>query len=151
MFCPPTKLQSRAYATAAGFLVIVETLEGPDSGQECALNLLQETLQEGEYDLTGELVRFLVRSARDMRANAEDQGGEAGGGSWFGMIFGSLTPLSSASQREGLLSKAVHKFLSAHAAALIASRRLQGLATFVHKSGFDVVPLLREEKHGVCR
>ena len=31
LFCPPTKLQSRAYATAAGFLVIVETLEGPDS------------------------------------------------------------------------------------------------------------------------
>ena len=50
-----------------------------------------------------------------------------------------LTPLSSASQREGLLSKAVHKFLLPMPPRH-RSRRLQDLATFVHKSGFDVVP-----------
>ena len=45
----------------------------------------------------------------------------------------------------------MHKFLSTHAAALIASRRMQDLATFIHKSGFDIVPLLREERSGVAR
>jgi len=142
-------LEYRSYSTAAGFLVIVETIEGPDLGQECALNLLQETLQEGEYDLTGELVRFLVRSARDMMSNAQQE--KENEGSWFGQIFGSFTPLSSTNERERLLKAAVHKFLSTHAAALIASRRLQDLATFIHKSGFDIVPLLMEEKNGVAK
>ena len=142
-------LQLRSYNTAAGFLVIVETIEGPDLGQECALNLLQETLQEGEYDLTGELVRFLVRSARDMLSNAQRE--KETGATWFGQIFGGFSSLSSPSERERLLKAAVHKYLSAHAAALIASRRLQDLATFIHKSGFDIVPLLREEKNGVAQ
>ena len=142
-------LQCRSYNTAAGFLVIVETIEGPDLGQECALNLLQETLQEGEYDLTGELVRFLVRSARDMLSNAQQD--TPSNKSWFGQFFDTFSSLSSPNQRERLLKAAVHKFLSTHAAALIASRRMQDLATFIHKSGFDIVPLLREERSGVAR
>jgi WD40 repeat protein len=142
-------LRCRSYGTAAGFLVIVETLEGPDLGQECALNLLQETLQEGEYDLTGELVRFLVRSARDMLSNAQESTQQTS--SWYGQWFGSFSPITAPSERERLLKLAVHKFLSTHAAALIASRRMQDLAAFIHKSGFDIVPLLREERQGVAK
>ena len=139
-------MQMKSYQTAAGFLVIIETVENPALSQECALDLLQETLQIGEYDLTGELVRFLLRSAKDMPSASQAWKGQSAG------FFSYFTAAPQPSQaREDILKDGIQQFLSAHAAALVAGKKLLDLSVFMRKSGFDIVPLLREERYGVAK
>jgi hypothetical protein len=58
--------QRRWYRTAACYILVIAKLEGVAVSQYCALRLLQATLDESLYDLAGELVRFLLRSGRDI-------------------------------------------------------------------------------------
>ena len=158
----PTSLFEEAmnnwsFKTASCFLVVVETIEGADIGQDCALRLLQKVLQVGHYHLTGELVRFLVRSARDMKyspAHWEEAAQEDAQGGIFWYFFGygaTQTRKDPGQTREEVLKFAVHKLLSTHAAALLASKELTALASFMRNSGFDVIPLLASENQKLAR
>ncbi|KAF3524818.1 hypothetical protein F2Q69_00049653 [Brassica cretica] len=46
--------------------LVIAKLEGPAVSQYCTLRILPATLDESLYDLAGELVRFLLRSGREI-------------------------------------------------------------------------------------
>ena len=136
-------VRTGAYRTACCYLVVVETLEGADSGQDCALHLLQEALTVGQYGVTGDLVRFLVRSARDMQYTLEQMATSQP----LSKIWQGLTKLGLTSQearREEVLKAAVHKLLTHHSSLLLKKHDFRSLASFLRNTGFDIIPHLKE-------
>lgn len=144
----PSKLleaaaRTGAYKTACCYLVVVETLEGADAGQDCALHLLQEVLGVRQYGVTGDLVRFLVRSARDMQYSLDQTAtSQPLSKIWQGLTKLGLT--SQESRREEVLKATVHKILSHHTSLLLKQHDYRSLASFLRNTGFDIIPLLRE-------
>ena len=136
-------VRTGAYRTACCYLVVVETLEGADAGQDCALHLLQEALAVGQYGVTGDLVRFLVRSARDMQYTLEQMAtSQPLSKIWQGLTNLGLT--SQEARREEVLKAAVHKLLTHHSSLLLKKHDFRSLASFLRNTGFDIIPHLRE-------
>eukprot|EP00958_Prasinococcus_capsulatus_P019889 scaffold2529_cov363-Prasinococcus_capsulatus_cf.AAC.3 len=57
--------ERQQYRSAACYILVIEKLDGAGIGQQHTVRLLDVTLAAGEYDLAGELVRFLVHAGRD--------------------------------------------------------------------------------------
>jgi len=143
-------MQNKSLRSAAAFLVVVAAWEGPELSQECALDLFQETLQVGQYDLSGELSRFIIRSARDMSDNAQQWHNKSRGGI-FSYFTGGSGSSNTASTEGDRVAETLQEVMSTHAVGLLAARRLQDLSALTRKSGFDIAPLLRNERFGVAQ
>ena len=125
--------ERRQYRTATCYILVIEKLEGPGVGQQCALRLLQVTLEAAMYELAGELVRFLLRSGRE---SSSGMGREEEGllHSLFHLTF---TP-SSANATQNALHGTVAAILGAHAQQLLARRELREVVGFVKGTHFDL-------------
>ncbi|CDY52016.1 BnaC06g42960D [Brassica napus] len=115
-------------------LVIVK-LEGLAVSQYCTLRILQATLDESLYDLAGELVRFLLRSGREIE-HAPTESHTLTSPKLLGfLIFGSshkkssLDKSSSSFKEQSLHVASVKSVLESHASYLMSGKELSSTST----------------------
>lgn len=142
----------RCYRTAACYILVIEKLEGTPVSQYNALRLLQATLEESMYELAGELVRFLLRSGREIEiANGEP---ERKTNSFLGsFLFRSSTvrePSANLQTSKSFTAKetnahiaTVKRILENHAGYLMAHKMLRELVSFVKGTQFDLTEFLQ--------
>lgn len=142
----------RYYRTAACYILVIEKLEGTPISQYNALRLLQATLEESMYELAGELVRFLLRSGREIEvANGEP---ERKTNSFLGSFLfrssqakepsANLQVLKSVTPKETSAHIAtVKRILENHAGYLMSHKMLRELVAFVKGTQFDLTEFLQ--------
>ncbi|XP_048597309.1 guanine nucleotide exchange factor subunit RIC1-like isoform X1 [Brassica napus] len=149
--------QRRWYRTAACYILVIAKLEGPAVSQYCALRLLQATLDESLYDLAGELVRFLLRSGREIE-QAPTEADTLSSPKLLGfLIFGSshkkssLDKSSSSFKEQSPHVASVKSILESHASYLMSGKELSKLVAFVKGTQFDIVDFLQRERYGCAQ
>ncbi|ESQ43929.1 hypothetical protein EUTSA_v10005756mg [Eutrema salsugineum] len=147
--------QRRWYRTAACYILVIAKLEGPAVSQYCALRLLQATLDESLYDLAGELVRFLLRSGREIEQAPTESDTLSPKLLGF-LIFGSSHKKSSLDKRSSFKEQSPHvasvkSILESHASYLMSGKELSKLVAFVKGTQFDIVDFLQRERYGCAQ
>ncbi|KAG2258823.1 hypothetical protein Bca52824_078117 [Brassica carinata] len=148
--------QRRWYRTAACYILVIAKLEGPAVSQYCALRLLQATLDESLYDLAGELVRFLLRSGREIE-QAPTEADTLSSPKLLGfLIFGSSHKKSSLDKSSSFKEQSPHvasvkSILESHASYLMSGKELSKLVAFVKGTQFDIVDFLQRERYGCAQ
>ncbi|KAL8514315.1 hypothetical protein ACS0TY_013432 [Phlomoides rotata] len=157
----PTELfdeccQQRWYRTAACYILVIAKLEGPAVSQNCALRLLQATLDESLYELAGELVRFLLRSGREYEPSSTES--ERDSPRFLGyFIFPSSIRKQTQDGRSSSFKEpsghvaSVKSILENHASYLMSGKELSNLVAFVKGTQFDLVEYLQRERYGSAR
>ncbi|KAL8495177.1 hypothetical protein ACS0TY_019372 [Phlomoides rotata] len=157
----PTELfdeccQQRWYRTAACYILVIAKLEGPAVSQNCALRLLQATLDESLYELAGELVRFLLRSGREYEPSSTES--ERDSPRFLGyFIFPSSFRKQTQDARSSSFKEpsghvaSVKSILENHASYLMSGKELSNLVAFVKGTQFDLVEYLQRERYGSAR
>eukprot|EP00898_Chlorokybus_atmophyticus_P004519 jgi/Chlat1/5068/Chrsp33S08959 len=137
------------YRTAACYILVIEKLEGPTVGQQSALRLLQAVLGSGLYDLAGELVRFLIRSGREVSTSDKEVDDSADGiiSTFFKFGFTSSAP----KKRADVLHTTVGRILSDHATRLLTRYDLRQLVQFAKGTQFDLSAFLAAERSRAAR
>ncbi|KAH7433091.1 hypothetical protein KP509_07G054900 [Ceratopteris richardii] len=150
----------RYYRTAACYILVIEKLEGTPVSQYNALRLLQAALEESMYELAGELVRFLLRSGREIEvSNGEPEKKTSGflGSFWFkpSQTKDSLTNLqpqkSFAVKETSAHIATVKRILEAHACYLMSHKMLRELVAFVKGTQFDLTEFLQSSGGSAAR
>ncbi|XP_010544754.1 PREDICTED: RAB6A-GEF complex partner protein 1-like [Tarenaya hassleriana] len=147
--------QRRWYRTAACYILVIAKLEGAAVSQYCALRLLQATLDESLYDLAGELVRFLLRSGREIEQAPTDS--EKSSPTLLGyFLFRSSQKNPSLDKSSSFKEQSPHvasvrNILESHASYLMSEKELSKLVAFVKGTQFDVVDFLQRERYGSAR
>ncbi|XP_010512496.1 PREDICTED: RAB6A-GEF complex partner protein 1-like [Camelina sativa] len=147
--------QRRWYRTAACYILVIAKLEGVAVSQYCALRLLQATLDESLYDLAGELVRFLLRSGRDIEQAPTESDSLSPKLLGF-LIFGSSHKKSSLDKSSSFKEQSPHvasvkSILESHASYLMSGKELSKLVAFVKGTQFDIVDFLQRERYGCAQ
>ncbi|VVB06503.1 unnamed protein product [Arabis nemorensis] len=147
--------QRRWYRTAACYILVIAKLEGPAVSQYCALRLLQATLDESLYDLAGELVRFLLRSGREIEQAPTESDTLSPKLLGF-LIFGSSHKKSSLDKSFSFKEQSPHvasvkSILESHASYLMSGKELSKLVAFVKGTQFDIVDFLQRERYGCAQ
>ncbi|EOA25322.1 hypothetical protein CARUB_v10018639mg [Capsella rubella] len=147
--------QRRWYRTAACYILVIAKLEGVAVSQYCALRLLQATLDESLYDLAGELVRFLLRSGRDIEQAPTETDSLSPKLLGF-LIFGSSHKKSSLDKSSSFKEQSPHvasvkSILESHASYLMSGKELSKLVAFVKGTQFDIVDFLQRERYGCAQ
>ncbi|KAG0587383.1 hypothetical protein KC19_2G160700 [Ceratodon purpureus] len=135
-------LEKGLYRTASCYILVIEKLEGSTISQLSAVRLLQATLEVSQYELAGELVRFLLRGGRENEAQ-EKEVGENGNG-----LMSSLSRLTISVPWVGKEENyaIVKRTLEDHASFLIGKLELRELVVFVKATHFDFTTFLRTER-----
>ncbi|CAN6931158.1 unnamed protein product [Brassica oleracea] len=115
--------------------LVIAKLEGPAVSQYCTLRILPATLDESLYDLAGELVRFLLRSGREIE-HAPTESHTLTSPKLLGfLIFGSshkkssLDKSSSSFKEQSLHVASVKSILESHASYLMSGKELSSMST----------------------
>lgn len=143
----------RYYRTAACYILVIEKLEGTPVSQYNALRLLQATLEESMYELAGELVRFLLRSGREIEVvNGEEPERKANSflGSFLFRSTQAKEPTANLQASKSVTPKetsahiaTVKRILEAHAGYLMSHKMLRELVAFVKGTQFDLTEFLQ--------
>ncbi|XP_024032194.1 RAB6A-GEF complex partner protein 1 [Morus notabilis] len=147
--------QRRWYRTGACYILVIAKLEGPAVSQYCALRLLQATLDESLYELAGELVRFLLRSGRELEpASTESDRLSPRFLGYF--LFRSSYRNQSLDKSTSFKEQSAHvasvkNILENHASYLMSGKELSKLVAFVKGTQFDLVEYLQRERYGSAR
>ncbi|KAL8523676.1 hypothetical protein ACS0TY_013592 [Phlomoides rotata] len=141
---------------AACYILVIAKLEGPAVSQNCALRLLQATLDESLYELAGELVRFLLRSGREYEPSSTES--ERDSPRFLGyFIFPSSFRKQTQDARSSSFKEpsghvaSVKNILENHASYLMSGKELSNLVAFVKGTQFDLVEYLQRERYGSAR
>lgn len=147
--------QRRWYRTGACYILVIAKLEGPAVSQYCALRLLQATLDESLYELAGELVRFLLRSGRELEPASTDS--DRLSPRFLGyFLFRSSSRKQSLDRSTSFKEQSAHvasvkSILENHASYLMSGKELSKLVAFVKGTQFDLVEYLQRERYGSAR
>lgn len=147
--------QRRWYRTGACYILVIAKLEGPAVSQYCALRLLQATLDESLYELAGELVRFLLRSGRELEPASTDS--DRLSPRFLGyFLFRSSSRKQSLGKSTSFKEQSAHvasvkNILENHASYLMSGKELSKLVAFVKGTQFDLVEYLQRERYGSAR
>ncbi|CAH8269381.1 unnamed protein product [Arabidopsis lyrata] len=147
--------QRRWYRTAACYILVIAKLEGVAVSQYCALRLLQATLDESLYDLAGELVRFLLRSGRDIEQAPTESDSLSPKLLGF-LIFCSSHKKSSLDKSSSFKEQSPHvasvkSILESHVSYLMSGKELSKLVAFFKGTQFDIVDFLQRERYGCAQ
>uniref|UniRef100_A0A803NXE4 RIC1 C-terminal alpha solenoid region domain-containing protein n=1 Tax=Cannabis sativa TaxID=3483 RepID=A0A803NXE4_CANSA len=147
--------QRRWYRTGACYILVIAKLEGPAVSQYCALRLLQATLDESLYELAGELVRFLLRSGRELEPASTDSDNLSPRFLGYFLFRSSYRKQSldksSSFKEQSAHVTSVKNILENHASYLMSGKELSKLVAFVKGTQFDLVEYLQRERHGSAR
>ncbi|KAI5071151.1 hypothetical protein GOP47_0013402 [Adiantum capillus-veneris] len=150
----------RYYRTAACYILVIEKLEGTPVSQYNALRLLQATLEESMYELAGELVRFLLRSGREIdvvNGEPEQKTNSFLGSFWFRPSQGRdpsanlQTAKSSTVKETSAHIATVKRILETHAGYLMSHKMLRELVAFVKGTQFDLTEFLQSSSGSSAR
>eukprot|EP00899_Mesostigma_viride_P007295 jgi/Mesvir1/16567/Mv10107-RA.1 len=138
------------YRTATCYILVIDKLEGATVGQQKALLLLQATLEEKQYDLAGELVRFLVRSGREYSTAEAGEGKPSrtnSEGSMFSSFFHfGLSSGGAPKNPAQRLHRTVKHTLNNHALSLLRDYDLLSLVAFAKGTHFNLTDFFSSQK-----
>ncbi|XP_024394918.1 uncharacterized protein [Physcomitrium patens] len=140
-------LEKGLYRTASCYILVIEKLEGSIISQHCAVRLLKATLEVSQYELAGELVRFLLRGGRESEAQEEEVVRYENG------LVSSLLELSISKPGFGDEQNlaVVKTALEEHVSLLMRTLELRKLVAFINATHFDFNAFLRTERGTAAR
>eukprot|EP00002_Diphylleia_rotans_P008762 TRINITY_DN1874_c0_g1_i4.p1 TRINITY_DN1874_c0_g1~~TRINITY_DN1874_c0_g1_i4.p1 ORF type:complete len:1115 (+),score=149.97 TRINITY_DN1874_c0_g1_i4:53-3397(+) len=154
-------LLSRPLSTAASYLIILRNVEGQIVTNRCAVRLLESSLQQHEYQLARDILRFLnaldgqerftryevVTAPKKPVSKIEEIVARRGSRPL-------LPPVPKGSNIDGMAHEdllfAVESVLRTHAKLLLRQCRLVELTEFGRKTNTLIRPLIQKESCPVC-
>jgi hypothetical protein len=140
-------LEKGLYRTASCYILVIEKLEGSSISQHSAVRLLKATLEVSQYELAGELVRFLLRGGRESEAQEKEVVRHGNGlmSSFLGLTIS--TPWVGKEQNFAV----VKRTLEERASFLMSKLELRELVAFVKATHFDFNAFLHTERGRAAR
>ena len=129
-------LENNELKTATSFLIIIQTLEPFSISSKLQVNLLERTLEAEDFELCGEIVRYLTSVGSRLTTEMEAAGRQDGTRSGLIAI--------SAEEEQAFY---VDILISRHARKLMQHHRIRTLGKLASTLNFPLVEWLRKERY----